>query len=509
VDISIPQAIQRERQRPRAAYFVALQQVATIAVHFGQVFILSRLLLPRDYGVVAMAGSIFSLAAVFKDFGFSTSTIQAEKIEKQDSTNLFWIGMLSAVGVVAAILVSAPLFSIWFREQAVAPLLCVFAITFLIDSAGNQPTALAQREFQFQSLAIWKIAGLLIGLTTGVVLALRGFGPWSIVSINCVEAVVTTLGAFWISGFRPGWIANLKETKEHFKFGGALTLGGLISYASNNVDRLILGRFFGAESLGLYTRAHSLLILPMSKLLSGFKRFNIASLSRLASQPEEFRASVSRILMWYLVVCSFIVVPLAAYADDVIQFAMGSRWKDAAPLFVILSPLIWVHVTSLVCYLAHVSKGDVRGIAMYYAINFLLLSGSLITVLWSKQLSVVAAAYCLVGFFGVQSTLVSFAWRRQFIDLGGYLRVYAINAAISGATFGLLKAFQLWVVHTPQHWLNVAIGLAISIPLMVLLYSLAEESRVVMETARFAFIKAVSRGLGFGSKIAGRRNHAR
>ena len=479
------------QDRPRAGYFVALQQLVTLLVHFAQVFILSRILAATDYGVVAMAGSIFALAAVFKDFGFSTSTIQSEEIDPQDSTNLFWVGLFSSCLIVTVILVSSRLFSAWFREPIVAPLLCVFAVTFLIDSVGNQPTALAQRAFLFQRLAIWKISGLFVGLATGVGLALNGWGPWSIVSINCVEAVITTLGAFAITRFRPGWIADLKRTKEHLKFGGALTLGGLLSYAGGNIDRLIIGRFLGAESLGYYTRAHSLLILPMSKMLSGFKRFNIASLSRVASQPTEFRASVSKILIWYLMVCSIIVVPLSACSEDLIRFAMGDKWLPVAPLFAILAPYIWVHVTSMICYLAHISKGDIKGLTSYYAINFVLLTGCLAASV-SFGLKWVVIVYCLVGLIGVQSTLVYFAWRRQFIDLKSFCRLYLVNAAISCATFAVLKGLQVWIFHSSAPWINLLLGVAVSIPMMIALYSLIPECRSVLATFRNALFSTAT-----------------
>ncbi len=477
--------------RPRAGYFVALQQLATLLVHFAQVFILSRILAATDYGVVAMAGSIFALAAVFKDFGFSTSTIQSEEIDPQDSRNLFWVGLFSSCAIVTVILVSAPLFSAWFREPIVAPLLCVFAVTFLIDSVGNQPTALAQRAFLFQRLAIWKISGLFVGLLTGIGLALNGWGPWSIVSINCVEAVITTLGAFIITGFRPGWIADLRRTKEHLKFGGVLTIGGLLSYAGSNIDRLLIGRYLGAESLGYYTRAHSLLILPMSKVLSGFKRFNIASLSRVATQPAEFRASVSKILIWYLMVCSLIVVPLSACSEDLIRFAMGDKWLPVAPLFVILAPYIWVHVTSMICYLAHISKGDIKGLTSYYAINFVLLTGCLAASV-SFGLKWVVIVYCLVGLIGVQSTLVYFAWRRQFIDLKSFCGLYLVNAAISCATFAVLKGLQVWIFHSSAPWINLLLGVAVSIPLMIALYSLIPDCRSVVATFRMALFSTAT-----------------
>lgn len=455
-----------------------------LLVHFAQVVVLSRLLLPSEYGVAAMAASVFSLSSIFKDFGLSTSTLQVQNLDPQDTSNLFWIGLAISVTIACGTLALGPLVSYWFDTELVVPLMMGYALVFIISSIGFQPLALAQRAFRFKALAIWRITGLLSGFGVATLLALYGAGPWAIIGFAMTLETVTMVGAFSISKFVPGRMAHLGRTKGHLKFGGTLSLGGFLSYVTSNVDRLLIGRLLGAASLGFYTRAQGLLVLPMSKVLFGFKRFNLATLSRLADKPEEFRSTISRLLRLYLIPCSLFVVPAAAYADELVALLMGPKWAAVAPLFVILAPYIWVHVTSMMCFLAHVASADLRGLTGFYAINGIILTGSLLITI-QYGLKTVTIGYCLAGFIGVQTILVFLAGRRNLINARDFVTNHFWNVLISAAAFILLKSFRHWLFDSSLPWVDLACGFAISVPVMLFLYSLAPQFKDTLRTLIF------------------------
>ncbi|TWT98632.1 lipopolysaccharide biosynthesis protein [Stieleria varia] len=458
-----------ERNQRESGFYIVLQQCVAFAVHFVQVFVLSRLLTSTDYGLAAMAGAIFAITSVFKDFGFSTSTLQVKDLRRQDSVNLFWIGTGMSAAICGVMLLGAPLCAKWFDEPAVIPLMIGYAGIFMLSSLGNQPTALAQRDFRFRELAIWRIAALVVGFFVAVIAAWYGLGAWSIVCFSLSVELISTTGAFWISGFVPGKLEDIGATRSHLKFGSVLTLGGFLGYASANVDRIIIGRYLGPDSLGYYSRAHNLVLVPVTKMLGGFKRFNVAALSQVIEDRTLFKQTIRKLQRLYLVPCTLFLVPAAAFSDDLVMFTMGEKWAPVAPLFAILAPYIWVHITLMICYLAHVAHADIRGLTFYYAICFSLLTVSL-AIAARFGLTAVTIAFVLTGLIGVQGLLLMFAGRRGLIEVVGYVADYLVNVIVCVSVFAGLLLANGTVIDFDAPWMNLMCGYCLGFPVMLAAY---------------------------------------
>ena len=425
--------------KKNSSKFVAAQQGFHLLVHVLQIVVLSRLLEPEDYGLAAMAGVVFTMANVFKDFGFSSSAIQSKEISKQDSDNLFWIGIFVSIGIAALIAASSPFVAMFYKQSMVTWLILVMAVTYLIAALGNQPKALAQREFRFRELAIWAIAGKSLGFSSGIWAAMSGWGPWSIVVMHLVEGVITSLGSFVVSGYVPGKMKNLQETRDHFKFGTLLTVSGLMSFFSRNTDKILIGRFFGAASLGFYTRAHGLLIFPMTSILSGFNRLNLASLSRLADKPAKFHRTQVQILQFYLLASAAIILPATVAARDVVLLAMGEKWLPVVPVFVITSPYAWYKIVSYICNVSMISKGKMAALTKLHFWNCIL---SVVTILAATPFGLhgLAMAFSISGVVIQQPLFLIVAQRNDAIDWKKIVSLLVQYAILFAAVVGICQA---------------------------------------------------------------------
>jgi PST family polysaccharide transporter len=415
----------------KPALFVALQQCVTLVAHVVQIVVLSRLLNPRDYGLAAEAGLIFTFANVFKDLGFSAAAIQSPNLTRQDSNNLFWVGMAVATCISVLIIASGPAVAIFYQESVLSALIVVMGLTFIISSLGNQPIALAQRDFKFKQVALWSMTGKVLGLCSGCLLGLRGFGPWAIVWMHFIEAGITTVGGFISSGFVPGWAHNLASSRQHLGFGALLSVSGLLSFVSRNLDKVLIGKLFGPESLGFYTRAHGLLIFPLTAILSGFNRLNLASLSRLNGQRDRYNSHLSVILQAYFYLTAILIVPAVVCARSVIYVAMGPKWLAVAPIFQVMAPYAAYQIVSYACNLTLISSANMGRLARLHVLNCLA-SSTAILIAVPFGLTGLAISFALTGVFVQQSLFIVFASQTNVLETRAFVRtVLRLSAQVA------------------------------------------------------------------------------
>ena len=181
--------------------------------------------------------------------------------------------------------------------------------SFVIGSLATQSGALLVREMRFGRQAVATISRRAGKLDVSVALALRGFRYWSLVWGQLGGGLTTTCLMFVLSPFRPGLPSRGTGLKEMLKFGANITAFDFVNYFHRNLDNILIGRFWGAEALGLYSRAYALLMFPITNLRGPINAVAFPAMSRLQNQPVAFRA-------YYLRVTSLLALlsmPLTAF----------------------------------------------------------------------------------------------------------------------------------------------------------------------------------------------------
>ena len=315
-----------------------ISQSSTLLLRTGSLMIMARLLAPKDFGLVGMVTAMIGIFSVFRDFGLSAAVVQRSSITTEQSSTLFWINLL--VGAILSLftLAMAPFIAAFYHEPRLIGLTAVLAMAFFFNAAGVQHSALLERQMRFVTLSIIDIFSLFVGTSLGIAMALRGFGYWSLVVIPTVPPLVYTICVWLTSRWIPGRPHRHKEIASMMRFGGSLTLNGLIAYSASNFDNILVGRFCGVEALGIYGRAYQLVNIPTDNLNSAAGGVAFAALSRLQDEPGRFR---SYFLTGYSLILS-LTVPITfvcgLFAPDIIQVFLGHKWSTAAPIFRLLAP---------------------------------------------------------------------------------------------------------------------------------------------------------------------------
>jgi PST family polysaccharide transporter len=326
----------------RGGFAKLCAQAANFILRIGSLMVLARLLDPEDFGLVGMVTVVTGVFSLFKDAGLSMATVQKTTITNEQVSTLFWINML--VGAVLGLLslAIAPILVSFYQEPRLFWVTVAFAAGFLFNAAGVQHSALLQRRMSFATLSAIEIISLVVSIAVGIGMAIGGYGYWALVGMAVILPAVSTLClwsiATWVPG-APHWSVGISSM---MRFGGTATLNGLVVYIAYNLEKVLLGRFWGAEALGIYGRAYQLINIPTENLNSASGGVAFAALSRLQDDPDRFK---NYFLKGYSVVLALtlpITIACALFANDIILILLGPKWIEAIPIFQLLTPTILV-----------------------------------------------------------------------------------------------------------------------------------------------------------------------
>lgn len=321
----------------RGGTFTLASQGVITVVQLTSTVVLARLLLPEDYGMVAMVTALTSFAGLFRDMGLSPAAVQSKTLSQDQQSNLFWLNV--ALGSLLCVLVSSasPLVAWFYDKPELLPVTIALSLPFLIHSLSTQHGVSLAREMKFGRKAIVTISASLVAFATATMLALAGYGYWALVWSQVVGALTSTLLLMALSSFHPGFYRKGSGIGRMVHFGAHVTGFELVNYFHRNLDSILIGYFRGDQELGLYNRAYGLLMLPLRAIRGPINQVAMPALSKLQDEGDTYRGYYRRMVM----IVAFLTMPLSALlaleAELVIRVALGENWAGVTPLFQVLA----------------------------------------------------------------------------------------------------------------------------------------------------------------------------
>jgi O-antigen/teichoic acid export membrane protein len=331
-----------KRTALRGGVVVVSSQAAKFILRLGSLMILARILSPKDFGIVGMVTSVTGVLGLLGYAGLSLATVQSPKITQAQLSALFWVNMALGVLLGLVTVACAPALVAFYHEPRLVGVAIGIGLSFVFNAATIQHQAVLQRQLRFGAIAIADVIALVASNAVAILIAVKGFGFWALIAqtLGCTIFSVVT---YWIAlPWRPGLPERNSGVWSLVKFGGVVTINSITMYLAYNADKIFLGRYWGAESLGLYGRAYQLVNLPMEQLHSSIGTVAFSALPRLQMDAKRIARNF---LAGYALVLSM-TVPLttisAVFAPDVVAVALGPKWQGVALIFQLLSPAIFV-----------------------------------------------------------------------------------------------------------------------------------------------------------------------
>lgn len=328
---------ERSRNVRKGALAAIVTQIVRIATQTGSVIVLSRLLTPADFGTYAMASPVLAFAVLFQDLGLGHATVQKDELTQNELSALFWVNL--SVGALLAVtqVVLSPLVAAFYGAPNLTALTSGMSLTLLLSGADVQHLSLLTRQMRFWTLAGLESAAALTGLLTSMVIALLYHSYWAILAGSLASGVVLAGGAWLSSGWLPSRPGSITGARDMLNFGLGVTGYNFAEFLSRNTDGVLIGKVWGAASLGAYNRAYRLLLFPLQQVSNPMVRIMLPTLSSLLQDPARYRDSFRRaVLPAFLVVLPGVAF-MTASADRLVETLLGDQWSEAAPIFIGLS----------------------------------------------------------------------------------------------------------------------------------------------------------------------------
>lgn len=311
------------------------------------VTVLSRLLTPQDFGLVAMVSVFIALGNIIRDFGMPTAALQAKSLSHQQASNLFWVNTALAAGAAIILAAATPLLVALYSEPRLAAVIPAMAAVILITGVGAQIQIDLARQMKFKALVFSDISGQVAGLTIAIALAIMGAGYWALVAQALATALITLImravSDHWIpSRFRRGY-----DSRKLFQAGAEYGVAYLLTFAQQNADTLIVGAVLGAVPLGYYNRGYQLLTTPVGRLLEPLSQVVVPTLNRVRAEGGDLNAMLLRVQFAVGCVIVWIFAMAGATAHWLVPLLLGPGWEPTIRVFQILAigGSIWVFST--------------------------------------------------------------------------------------------------------------------------------------------------------------------
>lgn len=316
----------------------ALATVVSVACQLVFMGVLSRLLDPAAFGLMAMAAIALRFAGFFSQLGFAQAIIQRERLSAQETTAAAL--MATAFGSVfyLAMIVGAPLFAAGFRAPELVPLIRVLGSSLLLSTLASLPLALLRRQARFKRVNAIEVFSYVVGYGgVGIACAMRGLGVWSLVAATLSQQALTLVLGFSSARYPFTWPVPRGAYSHFWSFGSRYSLIGFLEFLSANVETLFIGRVLGTVPLGLFNRASMLTNLPVELGVTAVNKVLFPALSGMQSDRVRMADGFQMLLLTIGLFSSAMACGIAAAAPDLVGLLLGSKWSGIAPLVTVVA----------------------------------------------------------------------------------------------------------------------------------------------------------------------------
>lgn len=334
----------------KGLFWSSVERFSVQGVSFVVMLVIARILSPADYGLVGMLSIFMAIAQCLIDSGFSNALIRKQDRTELDYNTVFYFNIVISTALYGILFIIAPWVSEFYDEPILTSLMRVLCITIVINSfASVQRTDFTARiDFKTQARVSF-IAAVTSG-AVGIILAIKGFGVWTIVSQQITSATVSTILLWVFATWYPKLQFSWKSFHEMFSYGSKLLASSLLDTTYNNIYPIVIGKIFAASTLGFYTRARHFAELSSSNITGIIQRVTFPVLSKLQDDDERLQRNYRKLLR----MSAFIIFPmmclLAAVSKPLIVILIGEKWEFCYVLLIpICFSMMWfpIHAINL------------------------------------------------------------------------------------------------------------------------------------------------------------------
>lgn len=314
-----------------------IEKFSVQGIGFIITIIISRLITPQDYGLIAMLSIFIVIAQVIIDCGLSNSLIQNQNRTQYDFSTVFFLNISIGISCYIILFIGAPYIAAFYNNKILEKILQVYAIVIIINSFALVQRTIIYIDNKYRLLSIITIFSIFVSGIISIYLAYCDYGVWALASYYIAQSLICSILLWITSNWRPQFVFNNESAKKAIDFGWKLLLANLINSIVSNLYTLVIGKRFNATELGYYGRGQSISYLYPSNISNMFNQAVFPILCEVQNDNQRLNA----IFIKYIKIASFVTfLPLAmltSLAEPIILTILGSNWLPAVPFLQILS----------------------------------------------------------------------------------------------------------------------------------------------------------------------------
>jgi len=298
--------------------------------------ILARLLLPAEYGLVAMALVFITVSYVFVDSGFSSAIMQRKTLSSSDLSTVFYLNLGVSLLVFILLYLSAKLIAGFYNEVQLVKIVRVLSVIVILYALTIVQNSIIKRDVNFKLRTRIELVSQILSGIIAIYLAYKGYGVWALIWKTLLNQVFVNI-QLWLKN---NWFPSLEFSKtsfsELFSFSSKLLISGIIDRFYNQLHRLVVGKFFPANELGFYTRAEQFNNLPSHAISNSLMSFLLPVFSKIQDEPVRLKKAAKKVLKVVMFFNINAMIIMGLVAEPMIEVLLGEKWLDSVPYLQLL-----------------------------------------------------------------------------------------------------------------------------------------------------------------------------
>jgi O-antigen/teichoic acid export membrane protein len=316
--------------------WVAIDRGAVQCMNLLSSMLLARLLAPADFGVMGIVVMFTGLSSRMVQFGFGMAVIQRAVVTSEHLAALLILTGITNGAVFVTLIAAAPYIGAYFNNPIVGPVLAVMSVNFLLRIAGACPSTLLRRVLNTKAIATASIMDYSVKLSVTGILALKGYGVWSLVYGEIAGGVADKLWLTYASGWKPSLRTSREAMQDLLKFGVTVSFRDTLVHLSNNVDNFVIGKWLGVASLGYYEKAYKLMDLPVKELSGRTSAILFPAFAQIHQDAGRLRSAFRKTVLTFSAAGYPLFGTLVVLGPQFISVLYGPQWAATIVPFQIL-----------------------------------------------------------------------------------------------------------------------------------------------------------------------------
>jgi teichuronic acid exporter len=325
-----------KKQALSGVFWSSMQLFGNQFIGFGVSMVLARLLLPSEFGLIAMLGVFIGLGTALIDSGLTQSLIRTENLDDEDFSTVFFFNLGGSIVIYSIIYIVAPCIADFYNQEILTSIVRVYCIVFIINAFSAIQITRLTKMMDFKTQLKVSLPSLIIGGIVGITMAYNDYGVWSLVWGNITQTIAGTLQLWFWSQWRPSWVFNRKKFNYHFNYGVKLMLSGILDLIFTNAYTIIIGKFFAPAQVGFYNRAQTLQMLPVVSVSSIVTKVSFPLFSSIQNDDVRLKSIYKRIMQMVVFLVTPTLILMAVLGEPLFRLLFTEKWLPAVPYFQIL-----------------------------------------------------------------------------------------------------------------------------------------------------------------------------